>query len=381
MQALSEELGAQIDENQAAEVRKALAELLGAAGEVNIPSPASYYALLHMDGDHMGRWLSGTHDKLTTFAGTFHPKVQEELSIKKDWGKVLNQRRLMAPSLHATISEALAGFALRLVRLVVEERHLGRVVYAGGDDVLALLPLSDSLAAARELRALFSGEVELTEPNLKPWERDICQHNWHPAFTSQNCTGYLVVEARPLVSMGPGASASVGMAIVHHRYPLDAALRAMRDAERAAKEDYGRNALCVYLLKRSGEESRLGAAWSYPEIAVDTVDLVSDLAERFRRGERGEEGGISMRLAYILFQEAHILANLPRGAQQAELCRLLSRHMEGFPSEEVEKEAQQLANRLGAFAKALDQPGEREGLVRMARWVLFARFLAKGGGE
>jgi hypothetical protein len=113
-----------------------------------------------MDGDQMGKWLSGTHEGLPKFAEILHPQVREQLKGQSNWQTVLQTQRLMSPSLHAAISEALANFALKVVPFVVEELHAGRLVYAGGDDVLALLPLADVLPAAHKLRALFSGEAK-----------------------------------------------------------------------------------------------------------------------------------------------------------------------------------------------------------------------------
>lgn len=117
-----------------------------------------------MDGDGMGKWLNGTHEDLANFEAMLHPKALEQLKGNQGWQKVLGQKRLISPSLHAAISQALAKFTLNCVPYVVEELHFGRLVYAGGDDVLAFLPLVEVLSAARELRALFSGEAKL-EPN------------------------------------------------------------------------------------------------------------------------------------------------------------------------------------------------------------------------
>lgn len=43
---------------------------------------------------------------------------------------------------------------------VVEELHAGKLVYAGGDDVLALLPLKDMLPVARKLRLSFQAKLK-----------------------------------------------------------------------------------------------------------------------------------------------------------------------------------------------------------------------------
>jgi len=84
-------------------------------------SPPTYYAVLVMDGDRMGRHLRGK-------PGRKHPKA---------------------------ISRALATFALDEVEKIVVA-HLGTFIYCGGDDVLALLPTTQAIACAKALRDTFS---------------------------------------------------------------------------------------------------------------------------------------------------------------------------------------------------------------------------------
>jgi len=368
-----EEYGLSVSEDDIKAVRESLRRLKRVAEEADIPSPARYYAALMMDGDHAGQWLSGTHEGLTTFGDVLHPEVRKRLENVSGWKDLLKERRLMTPAVHAAISDALANFALKLVRFVVEERHCGRVVYAGGDDVLALLPLDEALPAARELRALFSGEVGFVESNLKSSEMDMRKQNWQVKFGDPTCTGYLWLDGAPLPTMGPAASASIGIAIAHHLQPLDTTLQAMREAERAAKETYDRNALCIHLLKRSGEEVRVGGRWFYESVPQDTVAMITDICKRFKSGQ------LAMKLAHVVFEEARTLSHLPKEAQQAELRRLLKRHSQRRMSDD---EHEALAENLTVFASALnshaDKVGKR-GFEQMAEWLLLARFLAMGG--
>ena len=46
------------------------------------------------------------------------------------------------------------------MRTIVEEEHLGKIVYAGGDDVLAV-NLKDLFEVMRKLRAAFSGHIKI----------------------------------------------------------------------------------------------------------------------------------------------------------------------------------------------------------------------------
>jgi len=376
---LYNDYGLNVTEQDLQKVRASFRELLEITEKTGIAKPAKYYAILAMDGDHAGRWLSGTHEGLTEFGKVLHPRVEEELRKLTGWKKLLETKRLVSPALHGAISDALASFALKLVRYVIEERYTGRVIYAGGDDVLAFLPLDEALPAARELRALFSGEVRLADPTVPPKAMDLRKQDWTVAFGDPKCTGYLRLDGEILLTMGPTATASIGIAIAHHLQPLDAVLEAAREAEHAAKELYDRNAVCIQLLKRSGEKIRVGARWFYPDEAMDTVQLVTGVIQRFRGGE------LAMRLPSIVFQEAHTLANLPLEAQKAELKRLTKRHLgEGISEDYRQKLAEELAEKFTAFATALakhSEKVEKSGLEQVVDWLHLARFLARGGEE
>jgi len=333
-----------------------------------IARPSDYYAVLFMDGDQMGRWLSGTHEKLPKFAEILHPQVREQLKGQSNWQTVLQTQRLMSPSLHAAISEALANFALNALPFVVEELHAGRLVYAGGDDVLALLPLAEALPAARKLRSLFSGEA-------KRLGNDILVE-----FGSKQWTGWLEWEGRKLLAMGKNATASIGIVIAHRLHPLRDVLRQGREAEEDAKDRYKRNAICVRWLKRSGEQVQMGAQFFYPNYYIsDTLQVLMDFAELMRTK-------ISRGFATDLMQESFALADLDEKAQEAELRRLLKRRSE-LSDEQINDWAQKLAR----LAVALDTHADRNadpfdltrpqrGIVELGKWLTFLRFLT-GGGE
>jgi CRISPR-associated protein Cmr2 len=333
-----------------------------------IAHPSDYYAVLFMDGDQMGRWLSGTHEDLPKFAELLHPQVREQLAQQPNWQTVLQTQRLISPSLHATISEALANFALNAVSFVVEELHAGRLVYAGGDDVLALLPLADALPAAHKLRALFSGEA-------KRLDNDILVE-----FRSKQWTGWLEWERRKLLTMGNRATASIGIVVAHRLHPLRDVLRQGREAEEDAKKRYGRNAICVRWLKRSGEQVQMGARFFYPDHCIsDTLQVLLEFADLMRTK-------ISRGFATDLMQESFGLAGLDEKAQEAELRRLLKRRSE-LSDEQINDWAQKLAR----LAVALDTHADRNadpfdltcpqrGIVELGKWLTFLWFLT-GGGE
>src|SRR5262249_6054713 len=121
--------------------------------------PGPYFATLAADGDHMG----------------------EALSTIDDIGR------------HRQLSLDLAGFATAARDKV--KNHRGCLVYSGGDDVLAFVPVDRVLDCARALHTRF-GEVD---------------------------------------SVGRRLTLSVGIAIGHFMDPLEDHLLHAREAERAAK--------------------------------------------------------------------------------------------------------------------------------------------------
>jgi CRISPR-associated protein Cmr2 len=127
---------------------------------------------------------------------------------------------------HRTFSKALAGFADE-ARRVVEQQHRGALVYAGGDDVLAFLPLPEALACADDLRKAFTGAMATACMSI-PSERQ--------------------------------PTLSVGLGIGHVMESMGDLLTLGRQAEREAKRD--RNALAVLVDKRSGGMRTWRAQWS-----------------------------------------------------------------------------------------------------------------------
>ncbi|MDW8327248.1 MAG: type III-B CRISPR-associated protein Cas10/Cmr2 [Anaerolineales bacterium] len=393
-----QEVWEDVTEKNVQEGRKLLAQLQDTVGS----QPVKYYALLLMDGDRMGQWLSGTHPELATFAETFHPVLREQLEQQEKWQQILSKKRLITPAVHAAISQALGHFALKLVPHIVEERYPGRLIYAGGDDVLALVPLEYALTVARELRAAFSGHIRFDEEG----RLQVC--------LGEAVSGYVNWGDEVLLTMGPAATASMGIAIVHFQHPLDMALQAVRRAEKAAKEVYGRDALCIQLLKRSGEVLSVGTKWRYmlpTDKGSESLDVVALLEEiKGRLGD--EERGISNRWPYIVFGEMETLSKLPKEAQKAELKRTLQRQAgEKLSRDEKRQQAEEFAERLVRWVCAIDQELENQksqeqqgsacsdetsvdrqtqgrhkqkrppGFVEMTQWLLACSFLVRGGEE
>ena len=324
-------------------------------------APPTYYAILLIEGDDIGKWLSGIHERMPTFRQVIHPDVLpkfESLLNATDWREALDQARPLAANLHASLSAALSTFAWRCVRWVVEERHFGRVVYAGGDDVMALLPLAEAICAAYELYALFTGHAEAKNGQLK---------------IKTDSNGFLAWEDQIFLVPGPYITLSAGIAFVHHIYPLDAALQAARAAQRLAKQVDGKAAVAVQVIKRSGETVAMRSKW-------ETMGgLFNELVKHFA------QKCLSSRFAYDLSSRTHIVTALEADARRAMLKQLVGRHK----TDQLQDPAR-LADDLAEWAQALDgqTPPEKvdgadvpQGLAELARWVVFARFVAQGGSE
>ena len=62
-----------------------------------------------------------------------------------------------SPARHAAISRALNDFSIHLACHIVEDCVKGKLLYAGGDDVLALVAVDDLFDAMQLLRLAYSG--------------------------------------------------------------------------------------------------------------------------------------------------------------------------------------------------------------------------------
>ncbi|HTU89715.1 MAG TPA: type III-B CRISPR-associated protein Cas10/Cmr2 [Gemmataceae bacterium] len=162
-------------------------DLLGSLRDAlaKLPEPNPYLGVLVADGDKMGAAISGleTTDENRNF------------------------------------SQTLAGFASEARKIVSE--HNGVLVYAGGDDVLAILPVDKCLQCARKLRDAFGERMsKYGQPTL-----------------------------------------STGIAIGHFMENLEDLLDYGRAAEKAAK-DPNRDGLAVHLHKRGGSPIRVRSQWT-----------------------------------------------------------------------------------------------------------------------
>ena len=155
---------------------------------------------------------------------------------------------------------------------VIVERHGGRLIYSGGDDLLCALPLTSALQCARDLRDAF----------------------------------------RAPDAMGCRSGISAGLAVAHSKEDLRYVLDSARRAERQAKRE-GKDRLTVAILRRSGEHAFASCPWGY-------VPTLQRQVESFC-------GGDSDRWAYQLRRQLEVLKALDPAVFRAELSRII-RHSE-----------------------------------------------------
>ena len=262
--------------------------------------PPTYYALLHMDGDSMGKFFQGDEGK--TF-GDGMARFKE-------------------------ITKRLTSFTQQVRDLVLA--HSGELIYAGGDDVFAILPTETAVACARAL---------------------------HVAFREDNC-------------LKPDASLSGGIAVVHYKEDLRFALQQVREAEKKAKrisKPHGKsdvkNALALTVCRRSGEHTTVVLGWAQTELLTKLVnDFIDEVSDRW---------------AYKLRTELPTLRFLPLHAARAETLRLVGR---------TEKATEEFKETIGAlfdsYQSELKDPKRNwpdgdilEGFVTLCQ---SASFLARG---
>jgi CRISPR-associated protein Cmr2 len=280
-----------------------LKDLTDAAGF----KPTPFYALLVMDGDNMGKLLSRYSDKQTA------------------------------------ISTALADFADSVLG-TIEDRHNGKLIYAGGDDVMALLPLNTALHCAAELR----------EAYLKSFSRNV-----------------------PEATQKGGGTISAGIVFAHMNTPLQAVVRdAHKLLDGTAKDLLDRDAFAVRVWKRGGALITFGKKWKDPQCGswIDEIEMIKD---DFNKGKYGS--GYFYRFRGL----TDILNALDNAEDRIRLLTaeyLKSRENRELPEKHEErlKEAEQRVRRLYDLSLYPNQTKDEEVEIKPnADALLFVRFLAE----
>jgi len=187
--------------------------------------PSIYYALLLADGDRLGDLIASR--------GADH------------------------------VSRALGSFTEKVPALVAS--YSGATIYAGGDDVLAILPVKGALEAARALAQVYRS-----------------------SFEPGAATG------------GRAPSMSVAVVFAHGRAPLTRVLtEAHRLLDDVAKDTNGRDSLAVGIFRAEAIATEWVTAWTRPAFVEgegegerkDAVECLLELAAALSGGPELAEGG------------------------------------------------------------------------------------------
>ena len=280
-----------------AEIQKKASEALRKFlnGALDNKKPSPYYALIAADGDRMG-------------AAIDHLKTIES---------------------HRKLSGVLAEFARKAPKIVRDNG--GSPVYAGGDDVLAFVPLPNALKCAQQLAAEFARRMQ---------------------------------EFKDIDGESP--TLSLGIVITHHIEPLQDALELARRAEKAAKKLDGKNALAITLSKRSGVDRTIVGRWG-------EIDRRLEKLTDFYARQIVPDG-----TAYELLQLADLLDAMDKPMAQrigeAETLRILKRKRGQRGSEKItEVDLQWIQDALPQISK---RSQELQPLRELASEMIIASELA-----
>jgi CRISPR-associated protein Cmr2 len=331
--------------NRAQKGQKALAHLLSATDQAGIARPTPYYAMIMMDGDKMGPLVGGVEDA-------------EE---------------------HTAISRAVSTFSRKRAPAIVQEHYPAKLIYAGGDDTFALAPLTHDYTQ-NEMAALeLAGQSPLkTVLALVDQLQRAYTHEVRAAV--QN-------DARK-----NNVTASIGIAIAHHYTTLSTVRRIAKEAEDLAKKQYGRNALVVTILRRSGEQTRVGCHWEYTSAQNGAQSSLHPLSLFATFYDLFTHDLLSPRCAYRLLEEAPTLIALVPNARLSEITRILQQQRSPAGHLSLQR-IRSLAQHINALAHAMDndelrpsmQPfalelhaeERRYGLIEIIGWLLVLLFLAR----
>ncbi|MBU1432666.1 type III-B CRISPR-associated protein Cas10/Cmr2 [Myxococcota bacterium] len=292
------------------DVQAARAALMYCLGQIGA-QPNPYYAMLLADGDRMGKAI----DTL---------------------GEI---------EAHKALGQALDKFAAGC-RSIVEAAG-GSLIYAGGDDVLALLPLHTALRCANDLRSSFA---EWMDQGIQGQGID------HPTL-------------------------SVGLALVHHLEPMAHVRKLAKEAEKLAKDEAGRNALAIVMKKRSGGATRALGRWDEAGIPLY---LRLNRWSHLLNDEAIPDGVIYEIEALARVFEPEL--GEPPAPQQVKAAlrsltaRVFGRKRANHGADEMDRSIQaELLERLEAPGSPMENVRRLSAELQIARLLLDARNVAWGG--
>ncbi|MEK8021452.1 MAG: type III-B CRISPR-associated protein Cas10/Cmr2 [Candidatus Parabeggiatoa sp.] len=270
--------------------------------------PSPFYAILMMDGDSLGEKMSD----------------------------VDNQK---------AISKALSHFTQAVPEKV--EAHNGFLIYVGGDDVLALLPVEDALQCAADVRHIYQEAFKDKGPELEK------------------------------------STISAAIEFVHTHTPLTTILKDAHDLlETVAKDGCDRNAVAVRVWKRGGKALEWAMKWDDALTWDETLKCQQFEIKRISKQFQDQEGGeaaFSNRFFYHIRERFELLNGEDHILSSDEECTLLATDYlnSGVNKTRIKEKQLDLAKAEAEIRPLLKQCQAKE--VLKADGALLIRFLAQEG--
>ena len=282
-------------EDPDAETRTPLLKALDNLGQAVGGTARPFYALLLMDGDRLGRLLRENDER--------------------------------------AVSDALARFVRHVPDIVAAQN--GVTVYAGGDDVLAMLPVTSAIECAVALRKEYDA-----------------------AF-----------QALQLDATGQRATASAAIVFAHYHCPLRDVLEcAHTELDDTAKEGNGRNSLALAVMLSGGVNRRWVGSFGASPIALQ--ELTSEI------------DGFSASFLYNIRQRYRTMIDQISDGEDRRGV-LLAEYLKGEPprsEEDRERASAAIEVLLRACATARGDDAPIDAPKFQFDGALIARFLAETGG-
>ena len=230
-----------VPQDRDADERKKLAMALGELADKVNQKPSAFYAVLLMDGDSMGA--------------------------------LLGDARKLAEDGEQRATSALSQFSRSVPNIISEDN--GITIYAGGDDVLAMLPLSDALPCAIKIV-------------------DAYQNAFAKQFSEPKA-----------IQLRNGATLSGAIVYAHYHTPLrDVLTTAHHLLDDIAKDATGRDSLAIGVFKSSGINAQWSAPWKHiredesGKLRADGKCIIDDLVDSLKRTDAGRPGEFSSGFLY-----------------------------------------------------------------------------------
>jgi len=322
----------EIKNSELSEIRKEFDEL-----KSSLPSLGKYFSIIYMDGDNIGDWIAGlkTPDLINTLNTNYiekwrkeNPDLFKSFIEKINWISYVYRGDGKAPktisaSIHREISRRLSEFSIQETRKIIEEENYGKIVYSGGDDIMAFVALNSLLDVIKKLRDTFSLEKY----------------------------------------MGKRATASMGVVIGHYEEPLSFLLEELRKALKDAKK-VGRDRYNIKIIKKSGTIKEFNLPWYID--GISSVDLLKEITFLF------SEKILSFNFPYDLDERDFV--DFPDEILKNHFQKIWKRNV----IDEVKDRDGNLYDRIYKFLEENIRKNRKEGLTDIIEIFMLGKFFAQG---